>query len=123
VQLLSLSERQPLPEPSLPPEQPTEAIRRVSSAEVSGQVIGLAAEGGEAAAVITSTLGLAVVEETDFACVIVAAVGELTAKGVVFIRYDGTDQEENGVWTTPGGGKVAWFSDPDGKILSLTQFL
>jgi hypothetical protein len=123
VQLLSLSERQPLPEPSPPPEQPAEAIRRVSSAEVSGQVTGLAAEGGEAAAVITSTLGLTVVEETDVACVIVAAVGELTAKGVVFIRYDGMDQEENGVWTTPGGGKVAWFSDPDGNILSLTQFL
>lgn len=26
-----------------------------------------------------------------------------------------------GVWTTPGGDQVAWFHDPDGNVLSLTQ--
>jgi catechol 2,3-dioxygenase-like lactoylglutathione lyase family enzyme len=54
---------------------------------------------------------------------IVAAVRSLTAKGVRFLRYDGMDQDEAGIWTTPGGDKVAWFTDPDGNILSLTQFL
>jgi catechol 2,3-dioxygenase-like lactoylglutathione lyase family enzyme len=53
---------------------------------------------------------------------IAAAVGDLTAKGVVFIRYEGMEQDENGVWTAPGGEQVAWFSDPDGNVLSLTQF-
>jgi predicted enzyme related to lactoylglutathione lyase len=53
---------------------------------------------------------------------IAAAVRGLTARGVVFLRYDGMDQDDIGVWTTPGGGKVAWFADPDGNILSLTQF-
>jgi hypothetical protein len=52
----------------------------------------------------------------------VATVRGLLAQGVVFLRYDGMDQDEDGVWTTPGGEKVAWFVDPDGNILSLTQF-
>ena len=34
----------------------------------------------------------------------------------------GFDQDDDGVWTTPGGDKVAWFADPDGNVLSLTQF-
>ena len=54
---------------------------------------------------------------------IAAAVRGLAAKGVVFTRYEGMDQDENGVWTTPGGEQVAWFPDPDGNTLSLTQFL
>jgi len=53
---------------------------------------------------------------------IAATVRDLTGRGVVFLRYDGMDQDENGIWTTPGGDKVAWFADPDGNVLSLTQF-
>lgn len=53
---------------------------------------------------------------------IAQVVGELSAAGVVFTRYDGMDQDEDGVWMTPGGDKVAWFADPDGNNLSLTQF-
>jgi hypothetical protein len=54
---------------------------------------------------------------------IVAAVRGLAVRGVVFLRYDGINQDDDGVWTTPGADKVAWFADPDGNILSLTQFL
>ena len=32
------------------------------------------------------------------------------------------EQDESGVWTSPSGAKVAWFKDPDGNVLSLTQF-
>ena len=53
---------------------------------------------------------------------IAAATRDLAARGAVFVRYDGLDQDGDGVWTTPGGDKVAWFADPDGNILSLTQF-
>jgi catechol 2,3-dioxygenase-like lactoylglutathione lyase family enzyme len=53
---------------------------------------------------------------------ITLASRDLAARGVVFLRYDGMDQDGDGVWTTPGGDKVAWFADPDGNILSLTQF-
>jgi catechol 2,3-dioxygenase-like lactoylglutathione lyase family enzyme len=49
-------------------------------------------------------------------------VARMTALGVRFNRYDGLVQDENGVWTAPGGARIAWFPDPDGNILSLTQF-
>lgn len=99
------------------------------------------------------TLGLRFVEQSDFACVfdangtmlritavsevaspgytvlgwqvadIVTAVQALKLKGVKFTRYDGMDQDLDGIWTTPGGDKVAWFIDPDGNNLSLTQLV
>ncbi len=107
---------------------------------------------GRAREFYEQTLGLRVAGHNDFACVfdangimlrvtavpeisradytvlgwrvtdIAAAARELVARGVVFMRYDVMDQDEDGVWTTPGGEKVAWFADPDGNILSLTQF-
>jgi len=43
-------------------------------------------------------------------------------RGVHFERFEGVAQDESGVWTAPSGAKVAWFKDPDGNILSLTQF-
>ena len=46
-------------------------------------------------------------------------VARLEAVGVTFARYDGMDQ---GVWTTPSGDRIAWFTDPDGNVLSLTEF-
>jgi catechol 2,3-dioxygenase-like lactoylglutathione lyase family enzyme len=97
-------------------------------------------------------LGLPVTEHADFACVfdsggtmlrvtavpavarpgytvlgwrvtdITVLVRELTAKSVPFLRFDGMNQDEDGIWTTPGGDRVAWFADPDGNTLSLTQF-
>jgi predicted enzyme related to lactoylglutathione lyase len=48
-------------------------------------------------------------------------VAERTSKGSQFKRYSFLEQSEDGVWTAPGGAKVAWFSDPDGNILSLSQ--
>jgi catechol 2,3-dioxygenase-like lactoylglutathione lyase family enzyme len=53
---------------------------------------------------------------------IAAAIAELTQRGVSFLRYDGMDQDDLGVWTAPSQAKVAWFNDPDGNVLSLTQF-
>ena len=99
-----------------------------------------------------ATLGLPVVDENAFACVFdahgtmlrITAVGEvahpgytvlgwrvsdisatvtgLESHGVVFTRYDGMNQDAHGVWTTPIGDRVAWFTDPDGNVLSLTEF-
>ena len=46
----------------------------------------------------------------------------LTAKGVIFTVYEGYGQDALGIWTAPdGSAKVAWFNDPDGNVLSLTQ--
>ncbi len=49
-------------------------------------------------------------------------VRDLYAKGVVFQRYDGLNQDGDGIWPAPSGALVAWFQDPDGHVLSLTQF-
>ena len=37
-------------------------------------------------------------------------------------RYPGMGQDELGIWKSPGGARVAWFKDPDGNTLSITQF-
>ena len=52
---------------------------------------------------------------------IAEAMAGLAARGVQFVRFEGMDQDPAGVWTTPGGDQVAWFRDPDGNVLSLTQ--
>jgi catechol 2,3-dioxygenase-like lactoylglutathione lyase family enzyme len=49
------------------------------------------------------------------------SVAELEKKGVRFEKFPGLPQDERGIWTTPNGDKVAWFKDPDGNILSLSQ--
>lgn len=48
-------------------------------------------------------------------------VSQLSAKGVSFERFPGMPQDERGIWSAPGGAKVAWFKDPDGNILSLSE--
>ena len=100
----------------------------------------------------SDTLGLPITAESPFACVfdacgtmlrvtpvsatarasytvlgwrvldITTTVRDLSDRGVTFLRYDGMDQDDLGIWTTPGGDRVAWFHDLDGNLLSLTQF-
>ena len=52
---------------------------------------------------------------------IAAAVTGLVRAGVRFERYDFAKQDDLGIWTTPTGAKVAWFKDPDGNILSISE--
>jgi len=49
-------------------------------------------------------------------------VHDLRAAGVVFQRFEGLNQDSDGIWPAPSGALVAWFRDPDGHVLSLTQF-
>jgi len=52
-----------------------------------------------------------------------STVQQLTEAGVVFLRYPGmNDSDPLGIWTAPGGARIVWFHDPDGNVLSLTQF-
>jgi catechol 2,3-dioxygenase-like lactoylglutathione lyase family enzyme len=52
-----------------------------------------------------------------------SAVRDLAGRGVKFNVYEGFGQDEDAIWNSPdGGAKVAWFADPDGNVLSLTQF-
>ncbi|MDP9000138.1 MAG: VOC family protein [Myxococcota bacterium] len=52
---------------------------------------------------------------------IVTSVRRLRERGVVFERYASFEQDNLGIWTSPGGARVAWFKDPDGNVLSVTQ--
>jgi catechol 2,3-dioxygenase-like lactoylglutathione lyase family enzyme len=52
---------------------------------------------------------------------IVVTIRALREAGVVFKRYAGMTQDDDGVWIAPGGSLVAWFADPDGNVLSLQQ--
>ncbi len=52
---------------------------------------------------------------------ITATIRTLNKKGVVCEIYGFMEQDVLGIWTAPGGSKVAWFKDPDGNILSLTE--
>jgi len=96
-------------------------------------------------------LGLTFIEEDSYACVFdaggvqlriqkvqslvpqphtmlgwsVASIGtvvtSLAGRGVTMERYGFLKQDENGVWTSPSGAKIAWMKDPDGNLLSLTE--
>ncbi|HVZ16326.1 MAG TPA: VOC family protein [Terriglobales bacterium] len=52
---------------------------------------------------------------------ITSAVKDLSAAGVTFERYDFMKPDPDGIVTFPTGDKVAWFKDPDGNVLSLSQ--
>ena len=47
----------------------------------------------------------------------------LIKAGVEFERYNFLEQDDLGIWVAPGGVKVAWFKDPDGNLLSLTEYV
>jgi predicted enzyme related to lactoylglutathione lyase len=48
-------------------------------------------------------------------------VRNLSKAGVIFERWDFIPQDEMGIWTTPTGARVAWFKDPEGNLLSVSQ--
>ncbi len=53
---------------------------------------------------------------------IAVAVRALAGRGVAFLVYEGFGQDAQGIWTAPdGSARVAWFTDPDGNNLSLSQ--
>jgi catechol 2,3-dioxygenase-like lactoylglutathione lyase family enzyme len=49
-------------------------------------------------------------------------VADLRARGVSFEIFPGMNQDPLGIWTAPGGARVAWFKDPDFNVLSISQF-
>ena len=105
---------------------------------------------GRAKEFYEDTLGLRVVSEDQFAVVFESAatmirvvkVGDFTPvkftilgwlvddidetaaalqkRGVVFERFPGMEQDEQGIWRAPGRARVAWFKDPDGNVLSIS---
>jgi catechol 2,3-dioxygenase-like lactoylglutathione lyase family enzyme len=106
----------------------------------------------QALAFYRDTLGLALIEESPYALVfragktmlrvqrvaafephpftalgwdvpdIRATVAELAARNVETMKVEFIEQDDAGIWWTPNGDGIAWFKDPDGNTLSLTQF-
>lgn len=52
---------------------------------------------------------------------IAKVVRELQSRGVHFEIFGFFKQDELGIWTAPTGDKVAWFKDPDGNVLSVSE--
>ena len=50
-----------------------------------------------------------------------SAARDLALSGVRFERFEGLKQDDLGIWTSPTGARVAWFRDPDGNILSISE--
>jgi catechol 2,3-dioxygenase-like lactoylglutathione lyase family enzyme len=50
-----------------------------------------------------------------------SAVRALRERGIQFERFPGMHQDSLGIWKSPSGAQVAWFKDPDGNILSVTE--
>jgi catechol 2,3-dioxygenase-like lactoylglutathione lyase family enzyme len=51
-----------------------------------------------------------------------STVGELTRRGVRFEHFTGMNQDQAGIWTSPSKARIAWFKDPEGNVLSLTEY-
>ncbi|PSL46316.1 hypothetical protein CLV51_103294 [Chitinophaga niastensis] len=49
-----------------------------------------------------------------------SVIKSLNKKGIFCEQYNFLPQDSLGIWTAPGGAKVAWFKDPDGNVLSLS---
>ncbi len=49
-------------------------------------------------------------------------VEALRSRGISFERYETLAQDDLDIWTSPDGTQVAWFKDPDGNLLSLSEF-
>ena len=52
-----------------------------------------------------------------------AAASWLQERGVPTEKFPFVQDRELGIWTAPNGDKVAWFKDPDGNILSVSQHI
>jgi catechol 2,3-dioxygenase-like lactoylglutathione lyase family enzyme len=106
-------------------------------------------DAGRARAFYEGVLGLPVVHDDSFACVVDAhgttvrittvperadasytvlgwkvddldgIVDDLIGRGIAFLRFDGLEQDPRGIWSAPSGDRIAWFHDPDGNTLSL----
>lgn len=50
-----------------------------------------------------------------------STIKSLNKHNVFCEKYEFLQQDDRGIWISPGGSKVAWFKDPDGNVLSLTQ--
>ncbi|GAB3835014.1 VOC family protein [Dactylosporangium cerinum] len=98
-----------------------QALRSGPSAHIAGGSRVYGSGGGPALNVYQSdsagqtsaTLATWYVEDLD------QIVDELASSGVEFARYDQFDHDARGITARAGGGRIAWFRDPDGNTFAL----
>ncbi|RAG84003.1 VOC family protein [Streptacidiphilus pinicola] len=98
-----------------------QALQSGPSAEIAGGSRVYGSGGGPALNVYQSvtagrsqaTMATWYVDDID------GVVGELTAAGVEFARYAEYDHDPNGITARAGGGRIAWFRDPDGNTFAI----
>ena len=71
------------------------------------------ASGRPADGVRTATLATWYVDDLDH------VVDELATAGVEIVRYEGLEHDARGITPRAGGGRIAWFQDPDGNTFAL----
>ena len=49
-------------------------------------------------------------------------VAALAAQGVLLERFEGIPHDDLGIWRTPNGDQIGWLKDPEGQIISITEF-
>jgi catechol 2,3-dioxygenase-like lactoylglutathione lyase family enzyme len=82
---------------------------------------------GRARSFYENILGIPCVDASRSACVFNCAGTTLRATlvegftPVKMERYEGVEQDDRGIWTTPAGDQVVWFKDFEGNTLSLTK--
>jgi catechol 2,3-dioxygenase-like lactoylglutathione lyase family enzyme len=92
---------------------PSAAIADGSRVYGSGGGPALHVYQSETAGKSPATLAIWYVDDID------QVVDELTAAGVVFARYDAFEADSRGIAPRAGGGRIAWFHDPDGNTFAI----
>ena len=97
------------------------ALESGPSAQIAGGMRMYGTGGGSALHVYQSvtagkspaTLATWYVDDID------AMVDELSAAGVEFARYDDFEHDAKRITARAGGGRIAWFQDPDGNTFAI----
>jgi catechol 2,3-dioxygenase-like lactoylglutathione lyase family enzyme len=92
---------------------PSAAIPDGSRVYGSGGELALNIYESTTAGQTSATLATWYVEDLD------QIVDELTAVGVAFARYDQFEHDARGITARAGGGRIAWFRDPDGNTFAI----
>jgi catechol 2,3-dioxygenase-like lactoylglutathione lyase family enzyme len=92
---------------------PSAQIADGSRVYASGGGPALAVYESETAGASSATMAVWYVDDID------QTVDELTAGGVELTRYDGFGQDAKGIAPRAGGGRIAWFQDPDGNTFAI----
>ena len=92
---------------------PSAQIADGSRVYASGGGPALAVYESETAGASSATMAVWYVDDID------QTVDDLTASGVELTRYDGFGQDAKGIAPRAGGGRIAWFQDPDGNTFAI----